>query len=191
MTESLINSISKHVELNSDEENLIKTFWSNKSLDKGDYILRNGETCRTDNFVVKGALKAYIINTESGKEEVLYFAIENWWATDIESFRTQKPSAYNIQAIESTEILQIRYDAFQDMLHQIPKLERFFRIILEGYVGSLQRRLIINNVMDAEKRYFDFIATYPKIAERVPNYLIASYLGITAEFLSRIRTKKQ
>ena len=191
MTESLINSISKHVELNSDEENLIKTFWSNKSLDKGDYILRNGETCRTDNFVVKGALKAYIINTESGKEEVLYFAIENWWATDIESFRTQKPSAYNIQAIERTEILQIRYDAFQDMLHQIPKLERFFRIILEGYVGSLQRRLIINNVMDAEKRYFDFIGTYPKIAERVPNYLIASYLGITAEFLSRIRTKKQ
>ena len=189
MIEPLIKSISKFVKLNSEEENLIQKFWTEKTLIKGDFLLRNGEICRTDNFVVRGALKAFFINSESGKEEILFFAVENWWATDIESFQKQKPSIYNIQAIDKTELLQIRYDSFQEMLRQIPKLERFFRIILENYVGSLQRRIILNNVFDAEHRYSDFIKKYPEIADKVPQFLIASYLGITPEFLSRIRKK--
>lgn len=189
MKEQLIHSISKYVQLNSDEENLIESFWTEKTLEKGEFLLRNGETCRTDNFLINGALKAFYINAKTGKEEILYFAIENWWATDIESFQKQKPSIYNIQAIEKTELLQIHYDSFQEMLRQIPELERFFRIILENYLGSLQKRIITNNVLDAEQRYLDFIENYPKISNKVPNYLIASYLGITAEFLSRIRKK--
>lgn len=189
MKEPLIKSIAKHIELNSFEEELIGAFWTEKTLDKGDYLLRNGETCRTDNFVVNGALKAYYINSETGKEEILYFAIEDWWATDIESFQKRKPSIYNIQAIERTTLLQISYDSFQEILRQIPKLERFFRLILENYLGSLQRRIILNNVLDAEQRYLDFMEKYPKISDRVPKYLIASYLGITPEFLSRIRKK--
>ncbi|WP_340065767.1 Crp/Fnr family transcriptional regulator [Ascidiimonas aurantiaca] len=191
MKASLIKSISKHLQLNVEEENLIKTFWTEKILEKGDYLLRNGETCRTDNFVVNGALKVFCINSETGKEEILYFAIENWWATDIESFQKQKPSIYNIQAIEKTELLQIHYDHFQEMLRQIPKLEHFFRIILENYLGSLQRRIIANKVFDAEQRYLDFMENYSSIADKVPNYLIASYLGITPEFLSRIRKKNE
>jgi len=187
MKEQLIKSISKYIKLSSDEENLIEAFWTEKTLEKGDYLLINGQTCRTDNFVVNGTLKAFYINPETGKEEILYFAIENWWATDIESFQKQKPSIYNIQAIEKTTLLQIRYDSFQEMLKQIPKLERFFRIILENYLGSLQRRIILNNILDAEQRYLDFLKNYPKISEKVPNYLVASYLGITAEFLSRMR----
>ncbi|WP_282081440.1 Crp/Fnr family transcriptional regulator [Aquimarina algiphila] len=189
MKEKLINSISKYIKLSSEEENSIETFWTEKTLEKGDYLLRNGETCRTDNFIVSGALKAFYINPETGKEEILYFAIENWWATDIESFQKQKASIYNIQAIEKTELLQINYHSFQKMLLEIPKLERFFRIILENYLGSLQKRLITNITLDAEQRYFSFIENYPKIADKVPQYLIASYLGITAEFLSRIRKK--
>ncbi|CAN5247955.1 Crp/Fnr family transcriptional regulator [soil metagenome] len=191
MKEPLIKSISKFVKLNSEEESLIQKFWTEKTLKKGDFLLRNGEICRTDNFVVKGALKAFYINSESGKEEILYLAVENWWATDIESFQKQKPSIYNIQAIDKTELLQIRHDSFQEMLKQIPKLERFFRIILENYIGSLQRRIIANNVFDAEHRYSDFIEKYPEISDKVPQYLIASYLGITAEFLSRIRKKHE
>ena len=189
MNEQLIKSISKYVKLSSEEENLIETFWKEKTLAKGDYLLRNGETCRTDNFVINGTLKAFYINPETGKEEILYFAIENWWATDIESFQKQKPSIYNIQAIQRTTLLQIHYDSFQEMLRQVPKLERFFRIILENYLGNLQRRLILNNILDAEQRYSDFLENYPKISKKVPNYLIASYLGISAEFLSRIRKK--
>lgn len=191
MKEPLIKSISRYVKLNSEEENLIEFFWTAKTLEKGDYLLRNGETCKSDNFVVKGALKAYYINFENGKEEILYFAIDNWWATDIESFQKQKPSIYNIQAIDKTELLQISHTSFEEMLKKIPKLERFFRIILENYLGSLQRRIIINNVFGAELRYSDFLENYPKVAEKVPQYLIASYLGITAEFLSRIRNKNK
>lgn len=189
MRERIIKSISRYIALSSEEENLIGTFWMEKTLDKGDYLLRNGEICRTDNFVVNGTLKAFYINSETGKEEILYFAIEDWWATDIASFQKQKPSIYNIQALEKTTLLQIHYHSFEQMLKQVPKLERFFRIILENYLGSLQRRIILNNILDAEQRYLDFLENYPKIADRVPNYLIASYLGITAEFLSRIRKK--
>ncbi|RDY59394.1 Crp/Fnr family transcriptional regulator [Flagellimonas nanhaiensis] len=191
MNEHLVKAISKHIKLSSEEEILMGSFWTEKTLVKGDYLLRNGHTCRTDNFVINGTLKAFYINSKTGKEEILYFAIENWWATDIESFQKQKPSIYNIQAIEKTTLLQIRYDSFQEMLRQIPKLERFFRIILESYLGSLQRRIILNNVLDAEQRYLDFVENYPKINSKVPNYLIASYLGITAEFLSRIRKKME
>ncbi len=189
MKEPLIKLISKYVKLTSKEEDLVKTFWNEKVLEKGDYLLRNGETCKTDNFIISGTLKAFYINAKTGKEEILFFAIENWWATDIESFQKQEPSIYNIQAIHKTELLQIGYDSFQEMLREIPKLERFFRIILENYLGSVQKRIILNNVLDAQKRYLDFIENYPKIAAKVPNYLIASYLGITPEFLSRIRKK--
>lgn len=189
MKDQLIQSISKYVDLSSEEEKLIDFFWTEKTLEKGEYLLRNGEICRTDNFVANGALKAYYINPQSGREEILYFAIENWWATDIESFQKQKASIYNIQAIERTELLQINYNSFQKMLFKIPKLERFFRIILENYLGSLQKRLITNNTLDADQRYFTFVENYAKIADKVPQYLIASYLGITAEFLSRIRKK--
>ncbi|WP_421807201.1 Crp/Fnr family transcriptional regulator [Flagellimonas sp.] len=189
MKQGLITSISKYIVLSSDEARLIETFWTEKTLEKGDYLLRNGQTCRTDNFVVNGALKAFYINPETGKEEILYFAIENWWATDMDSLQKQRPSIYNIQAIENTTLLQISHDAFQEMLKQLPKLERFFRIILENYLGSLQKRIILNKTLDAEQRYLQFLKDYPAISQKVPNYLIASYLGISAEFLSRIRKK--
>lgn len=191
MKERIIKTIATHIALSAEEENAIGTFWTEKTLEKGDYLLRNGETCKTDNFVVDGALKAYYINAETGKEEILYFAIEDWWATDMGSFQKQKPSMYNIQALEQTTLLQISYDSFQAMLRQIPKLERFFRIILENYLASLQRRIILNKTLDATQRYLDFLENYPKIADKVPNYLIASYLGISAEFLSRIRKKNE
>ena len=189
MNEQLLKNISNHIQLSPEERNLFETFWIEKTLNKGDYLLRNGETCRTDNYVISGALKAFYINPENGKEEILYFAIDDWWASDIDSFQKQKPSIYNIQALDKTKLLQISHYSFKEMLVQIPKLEKYFRTILESYLGSLQRRIIQNNVHDAEQRYFEFIEKYPKIADKVPQYSIASYLGISAEFLSRIRQK--
>lgn len=189
MYEQLHKNISKHIKLSSEERSLFETFWTEKILDKGDYLLRNGEICRTDNYVVFGALKAFYINSENGREEILYFAIDDWWASDLNSFQKKKPSIYNIKALEKTKLLQISAHSFEEMLRQIPKLERYFRNILESYLGSLQRRIIENNIHSAEKRYSKFIHKYPKIAGRIPKYLIASYLGISAEFLSRIRQK--
>jgi CRP/FNR family transcriptional regulator len=191
MNKQLLKNISKHIKLSSEEWNLFETFWTEKTVAKGDFILRNGETCRTDNYIISGALKAFYINSKNGREEILYFAIDDWWASDIDSFQKQTPSIYNIQALEKTKILQISHYSFKEMLEQIPKLEKYFRIILESYLGSLQKRIIQNNVYDAEQRYFEFIERYPKILDKVPQYLVASYLGISSEFLSRIRQKQK
>lgn len=188
---SLLKNISRHVTLSPEEISLFESFWIEKTFEKGQYLLRNGETCRTDNYIIKGVLKAFYINPENGNDEILYFAIDDWWATDMESFARQKPSIYNIQAIEQTTVLQINYHSFQKLLQQIPSLERYFRIILEGYLATLQKRIVYNNVFGAEQRYFDFLTAYPAIASRVPQYLIASYLGVSAEFISRIKRKNK
>lgn len=190
-TYQLTDNISKHVRLSEEEILLLKSFWTKKVLEKNEYLLRNGEICRKDNYIISGTLKAFYINADSGQEEILYFATDDWWATDIDSFRKQNPAIYNIQALEKTELLQISFDSFQRMLEQIPALERYFRIILEGYVGTLQKRIVMNNVYNAEHRYLDFLQSYPKLAAKIPQYLIASYLGISAEFLSRIKRKNK
>ena len=186
---ALLKNISKYVNLTQDEISTFESFWTEKTLKKGDYLLRNGDTCRYDSYVVSGDLKAFYINADNGNEEILFFAIDDWWASDLDSFSKQKPSIYNIQAIEKTTVLQIRHYSFQQLLVELPCLERYFRLILESYLGVLQKRIISNNAYDAESRYFAFLENYPKIASKVPQYLIASYLGVSAEFISRIKKK--
>lgn len=187
MNRHLLDKINAIVPLSEAEEGSLKDYWKEKTLKKGARLLTNGAVCRTDNYVVEGALKAYYINSETGSEEILFFAIEDWWASDLVSFQKQIPSIYNIEAVEDCKLLQITYDSFEKMVKEIPKLEGFFRIILEGYLGTLQRKIIINQVYDAKHRYLDFLKQYPLIAKRFPNYLIASYLNVSPEFLSRIR----
>lgn len=187
----LLKNISRYVTLTEEETEIFEGFWTEKILEKGDYLLRNGDVCRYDNYVVSGLVKAFYINSENGNEEILYFSIDDWWASDIDSFSKQKTSIYNIQALEKTKVLQINYHSFQNLLRAIPQLERYFRLILESYLGVLQKRLIYHNVYDAEYRYFDFLERYPDIASRVPQYLIASYLGVSAEFISRLRKKNK
>ncbi len=188
---SLLRNISRHIHLTEEEIVIFESFWTEKTFEKGDYLLRNGDTCRYDSYVVSGALKAFYYNSKNGNEEILFFAVDDWWASDLDSFSKQKPSIYNIQAIEKTTVLQISHYSFQKLLTDIPRLERYFRIILESYLGTLQKRIIYSNVYDAENRYYDFLETYPNIASKVPQYLIASYLGVSAEFISRVRKKNK
>ena len=187
----LLKNISKHIHLTQEEISTFERFWTEKTLAKGDYLLRNGDTCRYDSYVVLGALKAFYINAENGDEEILFFAVDDWWASDLDSFSKQKPSIYTIQAIEKTTVQQISHYSFQQLLAKLPCLERYFRLILESYLGALQKRIIYSNVYDAETRYYDFLETYPTIASKVPQYLIASYLGVSAEFISRIKKKNK
>lgn len=189
--ETLIKSILQHVQLSPEEITVCKSFWTEKTLEKGDFLLRNGEICRYDSYIISGVLKAFCINEENGNEEILFLAIDHWWATDIASFSKQKPSIYNIQAVEKTKLLQISHQSFQKMLKEIPSLEKYFRIILEGYLGTLEKRVVFNHMYKAEQKYYDFLDTYPDISSRVPQYLIASYLGVSAEFISRIRKKNK
>lgn len=189
--ETLIKNILQHIRLSPEEIVIFKSFWTEKILEKGEFLLRNGEICRYDSYIISGVLKAFCINSENGNEEILFLAIDDWWATDISSFSKQKASIYNIQAVEKTSLLQISHYSFQKMLREIPSLERYFRIILESYLGTLEKRIVFNNMYKAEQKYYDFLDTYPDIVSRVPQYLIASYLGVSAEFISRIRKKNK
>lgn len=190
MLERLINNMKSIIQLDEREIGLIGNYWQEKTLKKNDYLFRNGELCRYDSFVVSGALKAFYIHPKTGKEEILFFAIADWWATDLDSFTHKTPSIYNIQAVEDAVLLQIHYQSFEEMLMKVPRLERYFRLILQGYISAMQKRVILTNAYDAEYRYWEFVKKYPKIIQKIPLYLIASYLGVTPEFLSRIRAKK-
>lgn len=190
MRELLINNVQSKVKLSPEELALFNDFWKEKKLAKNEFLFRNGEICRRESFVISGSLKAFYIHPDTGKEEILFFAIQNWWATDLESFSNQTPSLYNIQAIEDCVLLQISYESFEGMLNKIPVLERYFRLILQEHTAALKKRILLVNAHSAEERYNEFAKKYPEIVQKVPQYLIASYLGITPEFLSRIRARK-
>jgi CRP/FNR family transcriptional regulator, anaerobic regulatory protein len=186
--ELLIKNISKVIALNQSEFELFKKFWEIKKLKKDQYLLQKGQVCRHDAFVLDGALKAYFINPKTYKEEIMYFAIADWWATDLESFHTGAASDLNIQAVKPATIATISKSKFEELLLAIPKLERYFRIILQGHSSALQRRIYLRNACSAKERYHAFLYKYPEINRQIPQYLVASYLGMSAEMLSKIRS---
>jgi CRP-like cAMP-binding protein len=151
-------------------------------------VVQNGDVCKYENFVLSGCLKAFYIDNE-GQEHVVMFAIENWWTSDLGSFITQMPADLNVQCLEDSELVQIHYNDLQQLYIDIPKLERFFRIIIQKAFVAAQKRIVNNFSQPAMDRYVQFREQYPKIEQRVPQYMIASYLGITKEFLSKIRSK--
>jgi len=155
---------------------------------KGQFVVQNGEICKYENFVLSGCLRSFYIDND-GLEHVIMFAVENWWTADLGSFITQKPSDLNVQCLENSEIIQIHYNDLQKLYFEIPKLERFFRIIIQKAFVAAQKRIVSNFSMDATDRYIQFREQYHDIEQRVPQYMIASYLGITKEFLSKIRNK--
>ena len=189
MFSDLLKDIQNKISVSKDEIEKFRSYWKVIQLKKNDFLFRNGQPCKYDSYVVKGSLKAFYLNAKTGNEEILFFAIERWWATDLDSFANQTKSRYNIQALEDSILLQIDFQSFIKLLNEIPKMERYFRIIIESYISAIQWRVISLNSFTAEERYKDFVSQYPKIAQRVPQYLIASYLGITPEFLSRIRAQ--
>ncbi|MDO5609096.1 MAG: Crp/Fnr family transcriptional regulator [Capnocytophaga sp.] len=189
--QKLLQNIARHVRLSENEITVFRRFWKETTIQKGDYLLRNGDVCKYDSYVSSGLFKAYCINADNGDEEILFFAADDWWASDLDSFSKRKPSIYNIQALQTSTVLQINVTDFEELLQQLPVLERYFRIILENYLATLQKRIIHRHIFDAERRYYDFLEHYPHIASAVPQYLIASYLGVSAEFLSRIRRKNK
>ncbi|OYD45160.1 cAMP-binding protein [Sphingobacterium cellulitidis] len=189
MTTQLILKIKEIITLSQDEEINISKYWKLKAINKNEFLLRNGDVCKYDNYIVEGSFKAFRINEETGKEEIIFLAIEDWWASDLESFSNQTDSYFNIQALENSKVLQISKISFDNMLEKIPKMEKFFRIILQNYLTTIQKRFLTYNSNNAEKRYLEFISQYSKLNERMPQYLIASFLGITPEFLSILKKK--
>ncbi|WP_435315636.1 Crp/Fnr family transcriptional regulator, partial [Cellulophaga fucicola] len=150
--------------------------------------LQQGEICKFEGYVTKGCFRVFTID-QQGKEHVLYFAVKDWWITDIDSFTNQNTSFLSIQALEDSKVLLINHTDKERVYKEIPAVEKLFRIMTQKTLVSLQRRMIRNLSETADERYLNFINTYPEIAQKLTNLQLASYLGISHEFLSKIRNK--
>ena len=189
MYSPLYNHIKKFIDLSSEEEETLASLLKSFSVKKKDFLLTDGQMCRANYFVVKGCLRLYFIDIK-GAEQTTQFAIENWWITDLTSFLFQKPSEFYIQAAETTEVIAIEHHHYDEMFNKLPKLERYFRLILQKNHQASQMRIRYLYSQTAEERYRHFNNLFPEFVQRVPQYMLASYLGFTPEFLSKIRAKK-
>lgn len=188
MHEKLIAYISQYANLllTSEEQALITATFQPKKLRKKQYFLQEGDVCKYAGFIVKGAMRQYSVD-DKGTEHIVHLYIENYWANDRESSTMLTPSVYNIDAWEDTELLIITRAEMMNLMDKIPAIAQMIRLMDERNAIVNQRRLSSTISNSAEKRYEEFAAHHPQFIQRFPQHLIASYLGITKETLSRIR----
>jgi CRP-like cAMP-binding protein len=190
MYESLIkyfNSYSSRL-LTGDEIDLIQSSFTPKKFRKKQYFLQEGEVCKYSAFVVKGAMRQYGVD-DKGEEHIIKLFIENWWANDRESFMKQTPSNYFIDAWEETDALIVTKDKLAGLIDHLPPLSEWIRKLDTNFAVASQRRINAAISLSAEERYHDLEETYPEFLQRFPQQIIASYLGINRETLSRIRSR--
>jgi CRP-like cAMP-binding protein len=185
----ILKNVAKHIELSEEEMTFFVDLLQQRIVSKKDFILKEGQLCKNFSYVHSGTLRAYYIDKD-GRESTIMFAIADWWITDMFCFINQQPAMLYIEAIENSNILQLSKEDFDKLCFEVPKFERFFRIIMQNAYIREQLRVIQNLSLSAEERYNNFIAKYPQIVQQVTQKQIASYLGITPEFLSAIRAKK-
>lgn len=188
MYELLYKKITELVSLSEEDFNFCKTLFFPKKLRKRQYLLQEGDVCKYNTFVSKGLLRSYTIDNK-GTEHILQFAFEGWWIGDIYSFLTEKPSSFNIEALEDCELLLLTKPSMELLLEKIPVFERYFRILIQNNLIATQKRLMGTLSETAEEKYTNLINNFPGCLQRVPQHMIASYLGITKETLSRIRSQ--
>jgi len=186
MYEVLYRTINQKISVSEEEFENCKKFFVPKKLKKKQYFLQEDEICRNIAFVEKGLLRLYNAG-HKGNEHILQFAIEGWWIADLYSFFTAEPSVNNIEAYEDSEILLLSRTAYENLLEEMPKFERFFRILNQNSLIANIRRVSGTLSKTAEEKYLNLLEIYPDIVQRVPQHMIASYLGITPETLSRTR----
>jgi len=183
-----LDYINKYIDLSVEEEAILLSKIVRRNYLKDQYISQQGDTCKSVNFIISGCSKTFYMDLE-GQEHIVMFSIEDWWTSDLGSFISQTSADFNVQCIENTELIQFTYENLELLYKEIPKLERLFRKIVERAFVASQKRIIRNFSLTAKDRYQIFRETYPKIEQRVPQYMIASYLGITKEFLSKIKSQ--
>ncbi|GAA3652309.1 Crp/Fnr family transcriptional regulator [Flavivirga jejuensis] len=186
--QALLNYINNYVSLTEIEAEILLSKVTYRKYLKGQFIVQQGDVCKYECFVLSGCTKTFYID-EEGQEHIVMFSIEDWWTSDIGSFITQTPADFNVQCLENTELIMFSYDIIEDLYEAIPKLERFFRQIIEKAFVASQKRIVRSFSLSAKDRFIYFRNQYPKIEQRIPQYMIASYLGITKEFLSKIKSE--
>lgn len=187
MFDQIDASIAKYVQLTAAEQELFHSLLKHKKVKKKHFLLQEGEVCTFETFIIKGCVRLYFIDKE-GVETILYFAVENWWVSDLASFMDQQPSNQFIETLEDCELLILDYRSKNELLEKIPKMEKYYRILLQRSMGVLQQRFYANVSQTAEERYLAFIEKYPQVVQRVPQHQIARYIGVSPEFLSKVKS---
>lgn len=184
--EPLIEHLEKSFPLKEEEKELIRAMFHSRLFRKRQFVLQEGDICTQFNFVVRGCLRTYKID-DKGNTHILQFAPENNWINDLGSFHSVTPSALNIDALEDTVVLQISRDDLITLYRKAPMFDRIFRVLVENAFIRLQERLLQNISSTAEERYQSFLELYPHLTNRLSQVQIAAFLGVTPEFLSRLR----
>ena len=186
---NFIQNIRKFIDLEDNSIPVLEGFIRSSIVKKNEFLLKEGQVCRSLYFVEKGCLRMFFINKKSA-EQITQFAIENWWLSDYFSFIGKNPSDYYIQAVEKSEVVVIDSLMFDELLKEIPQLEKYFRILMQKAVAAAQHRSKLQYQMTKEEFYQHFVTSFPEFNQRVPQYMIASYLGLTPEYVSELRKKR-
>jgi len=188
MYELFFQKLNEATSFTEEEEAIVKTYLTPKKLRKKQYLLQEGDVCKFIAFVEKGVLRSYTV-ADKGTEHILQFALEGWLISDLYSFLTGELSPYNIEALEDAELVLISATAHEELLKRVHKYETYTRIQLTGAYIAMQRRLTSIISLSLEERYTYLNSIYPDIVQRVPQHMIASYMGLTPETLSRVRKR--
>ena len=183
----LLNNVSKYIHLTEAERETLLNFLKPTTVGRKEFLLNEGEICRYSVFVTSGCLRGYTLD-KNGVEHVLSFAPPGWWIADMYSLISQKPGILNIEALEDTEIILLSKINQEKLYAEVPKFERFFRILIENSLVANQQRIVDNMSLTAEERYSIFCKRYPTLIDHLPQKQIASYIGVTPEFFSRMRS---
>lgn len=189
LIEPLIEHFEKTFTLSDLEKDLLREKFHMRLYRKRQYVLQEGDVCVQFNFVVRGCLRMSSVDVK-GTLHVLQFATENNWINDLGSFHGIKPSKLNIDALEDTVVLQINRDDLIDLYTKAPKFDRIFRVLIENGFINLQERLLQYISSTAEERYETFLSRFPHLLNRISQVQIAAFLGVTPEFLSRLRNQR-
>ena len=184
----ILNNVSKHIKLSEEEEVFFTSLLQNSKLKHKEFLLHEGDICRYSIFVIAGCLKVYSID-KKGFEYVLNFAPADWWTGDLASLVTQKPCTNNIVAIEDSEFFLLAKSNQEILYKKVSKFERLFRILAENSLVAYRQRIIDSISLTAEEQYKKFCGKYPTLLNRLPQKEIAAYLGVTPEFLSKMKSQ--
>ncbi|WCT12074.1 Crp/Fnr family transcriptional regulator [Mucilaginibacter jinjuensis] len=187
--ELLINHIQQRVRLNPEEAELLLPYFTLKKYKKKQFVVQPDFVAKYRSYVIEGAFRAYVIG-EDGEEHTIQFGIEDWWISDYNSYIFQQPATMFVVALEDSIVLQIDHESETRLKGVLPKYAEFCLITAERTAAFQQRRVINNLTLSAGQRYDKFMQQYPKVSQRIPQYALASYLGMTTQFLSRLRKKQ-
>jgi CRP-like cAMP-binding protein len=187
MFEAIDRFVASYIHLSEEELSFFHSLLRHRHVKKKTFLLQEGEICDFEAFILKGCIRSYYLDKE-GVETILLFAVEDWWVSDLTSFSQRTPSNLFIETLEDCELLSIDYAGKALLFEKIPAFEKMFRLLVQRSLSVLQQRFYATVSQTAEERYLQFLEKYPQVVQRVPQHQVARYIGVSPEFLSKIRS---